>query len=66
MTNLTTPAKVWLAETFEFEYCAECAGDACHHTAVPVFGNWFARCDYAPSDDGTPHPVIRQFHREDI
>jgi hypothetical protein len=39
MSNLQTPAAEWLAETFEFEYCAECGGDAEHHTAIPFMGN---------------------------
>jgi hypothetical protein len=60
-SNLTTPASQWLAETFEFEFCEECGGDACHHTAVPFMGNWFARCDYPPAEDGTPHPVITAY-----
>lgn len=64
MSNLHIPADQWLRETFEFEYCAECHGDACHHTAVPVMGNWFARCDFPPAQDdaATPHPVIAAFH----
>jgi hypothetical protein len=78
MSNLTIPPADWLAELFEFEYCAECGGDAEHHTAIPFLGNWFARCDYPPNDtadhlpgdDGGPlhecerfHPTIRAFHR---
>jgi len=50
-------AATWLAEQFEFEYCAECGGDACHHTML-VGLDPFARCDYPPADDGTSHPVI--------
>lgn len=61
--NLHIPSATWLAELFECEYCAECRGDAEHHTALPVFGNWFARCDHGPSDDGTPHLIIQAFHR---
>lgn len=61
MSNLTIPPHEWLAELFETEYCAECGGDACHHTAIPFLGNWFARCDHAPSDDGTPAPVIQEY-----
>ena len=48
MSNLTTPAAEWLADLFEFEYCAECGGDACDHTAIPFLGNWFARCNKEP------------------
>jgi hypothetical protein len=62
VSNLATPAAQWLAELFECEYCAECGGDAQHHTAVPFLGNWFARCNF-PADDyaGTLHPTIATF-----
>lgn len=43
--NLIIKAETWLKEQFEHELCAECGGDAGEHTAVPMFGNWFARCD---------------------
>lgn len=42
------PAAEWLAEQFEFEWCAECGRDHRHHTALPILGNWFARCDREP------------------
>ncbi len=29
MSNLHMPPNEWLAELFEFEYCADCGGDAC-------------------------------------
>jgi len=64
MSNLSTPPRWWLRELFLFENCAECGGDERHHTAVPVFGNWLARCDYPPHDSGQhpepifPHPVV--------
>jgi hypothetical protein len=45
MSNLHISPEIWLKEMFEYEYCAECAGDAEHHTAVPFVGNWFARCE---------------------
>lgn len=61
--NLDIPAEVWLKELFEFEYCSECGGDAEHHTAIPLMGNWFARCDYPPEKDGTFHPVIKRFRK---
>jgi hypothetical protein len=65
MSNLTLPAAEWLAQLFECEYCAECGGDAQHHTAVPFNGNWFARCDFSPPDDGeTLHPTIAAYRRE--
>ena len=47
----------WLEQLFEFEYCAECGGDAADHEVclVPGIGNYFARClraDGAGTDDG--------------
>jgi hypothetical protein len=44
MSNLSIPAEQWLKELFEYEYCAECGGDAVDHEAVEFNGNWFARC----------------------
>lgn len=44
--------KIWLAQQFEFEWCAECGRDHRHHTAVLVMGNWFARCDLPPVMNG--------------
>lgn len=65
MSNLINePADEWLARQFEFEFCEECSGDACHHTAIPFLGNWFARCDFPPEDDGTPHETIQQYRKE--
>lgn len=52
MSNLHTPPADWLAELFEFEWCAECGRGAAGHTAVPFMGNWFGRCDHAPQFDG--------------
>jgi hypothetical protein len=75
MSNLTIPPAQWLAELFACEYCAECGGDAQHHTAVPFLGNWFARCDYTLTDaqlDAVPddapqsafwHPVIAAYRK---
>lgn len=53
----------WLAELFEYEYCAECGGDAQHHTAVPlpIAGEPFARCDYPTDAEGNYHPTIAAF-----
>jgi hypothetical protein len=36
----------WLEQLFEFEFCAECGGDAEDHVIclVPGIGNYFARC----------------------
>lgn len=42
--NLDIPPDVWLREQFQHEYCGECGGDAEHHLAVPLLGNWFAKC----------------------
>lgn len=62
MSNLKTRPDAWLARQFECEYCAECGGDAQHHTAVPFLGNWFARCDYPRNEkSGRVHPAIRRF-----
>lgn len=57
-------AKTFLEEYFKSEYCAECGGDAKHHTAVMLNDNWFARCDFQPLEDGNWHPVIAQFRKE--
>jgi hypothetical protein len=48
--NLWQDPQVWLARQFEFELCPECGKDAADHTAVPFVGNWFARCNSAPSE----------------
>lgn len=61
MGNLNIPARQWLSELFEYEFCAECGGDACHHTAVPFMGNWFARCDHPANDDGEMSPVVKAY-----
>ena len=69
MSNLGTPPAEWLAETFEFEYCAECGGDACHHMAIPFLGNWFALCRYPPvaaGDDVQMHPVIQSYRGQEV
>lgn len=65
-SNLNEDPAEWLERQFEFEYCAECRGDACHHTAFPFMGNWFARCDFPPAEDdaATPHPVIVAYREE--
>lgn len=62
------PAKQFLRETFEYEYCAECGGDTQHHVAVIVLGNWFAMCRYAPTQetDWKQHPVITRFHKGEV
>lgn len=40
-------AEEFLAELFEFELCAECAGDVKDHIAKPdQFGKWHAWCSY--------------------
>lgn len=74
MSNIRQlPAKEWLEELFDSEYCCECGGDENHHTAVPHMGNWFARCDYPPDckeiDGREPelheiyHPVIAKYRK---
>lgn len=60
----TQTAEDWLLNQFECEFCAECGGDAQHHTAVPFFGSWFARCDCPSDDDGLMHPTISRFRAE--
>jgi hypothetical protein len=44
----------WLEQLFEFEYCAECGGDAEDHEVcvVPGMGTFFARCK--PPGEGPP------------
>lgn len=58
----------FLRETFEYAYCAECGGDAQHHTAVIVLGNWFAMCNHPPSEETNwqQHPVITEFHHGQV
>ena len=51
-SNLSEDPQEWLARQFEFEWCPECGRDHRHHTAVPLAGNWFARCDLAPVYEG--------------
>ena len=63
MSNLDIPPQEWLEHLFEDEYCEECSGDAIHHTAIPFLGNWFARCDYPPDNEGNPHPIIVEYRR---
>ena len=46
MSNLNILPEQWLKEQFQFHFCDECNRDADDHTAVPVNGNWFARCDH--------------------
>lgn len=45
----------WLDRLFEFEYCAECGGDAQDHEVyiVPGMGTYFAWCMRANPDDLT-------------
>jgi hypothetical protein len=42
----------WLRDLFEFEFCAECGGDAEDHEvcAVPGMGTYFAKCLKPPLD----------------
>lgn len=61
MSNLNIPSKQWLEETFEYEYCHECGGDADHHHALPILGNWFARCLYPRGKHETLHPVVYNY-----
>lgn len=62
MSNLSQTAESFLNETFATEFCPDCGGDACHHTAYPFLGNWFAKCTFPEmGDDQTPHPVIAAY-----
>jgi hypothetical protein len=46
MNVISETPETWLRELFEFEYCAECGGDAEDHEVciVPGMGTFFARC----------------------
>lgn len=57
--------ETWLARLFADEYCAECGGDAQHHTVVPFMGNPFARCDHPSDNDGNRHPIIAAFREKE-
>jgi hypothetical protein len=48
----------WLERLFEFEYCAECGGDAEDHEVclVPGIGTYFARCLRTALDTTTDDP----------
>ena len=48
----------WLEQLFEYEYCAECGGDAEDHEVclVPGIGNYFARCK--PPGEGAGADVM--------
>lgn len=48
----------WLKQQFEFEWCGECGRDHRHHTAVPVLGNWFARCDLPAVEDDENGEIV--------
>ena len=53
--------EAWLEQLFEFEFCAECGGDAEDHVVclVPGIGNYFARClreDVASSSETRVRP----------
>jgi hypothetical protein len=56
----TDPAQ-WLIDLFEYEYCAECGGDAQHHTVVSVLDNPFARCDYPTDADGRQNIIVAAY-----
>lgn len=64
MSNLYIKGEDWLKEQFEHEYCAECGGDAEHHTAKSFLYNWFAWCDYPPDENESLHDVILDMRYE--
>ena len=47
----------WLRRLFEYEFCAECGGDAEDHEVCLVLGNYFARCKKSPFDDTNEEEV---------
>jgi hypothetical protein len=56
---MTETPDEWLEDLFEFEFCAECGGDAEDHEVciVPGMGTFFARCLRAgesKTDDSGP------------
>jgi len=55
-TNMGETPEEWLGRLFEYEYCAECGGDAEDHVVclVPGMGTYFARCRTASVH--TTHP----------
>lgn len=48
---MTESPEEWLERLFEFEFCAECGGDAADHEVGLVLGNYFAWCKQSPSVD---------------
>lgn len=61
MGNLNIPPEQWLKEQFEYERCSECGGDAEHHVALPILGNWFAQCKYPRDEEGELHIEIKRY-----
>ena len=57
-------AEDFLNEYFRYSYCCECGGDAVHHTAILINGNWFVRCDFPPPANCEQHPVIAEFRAD--
>ena len=55
-----TPSE-WLERLFEFEFCAECGGDADDHVVSLVLGNYFAWCKHpeAVADGGITERLPR-------
>jgi hypothetical protein len=54
--------EAWLEQLFEFEFCAECGGDANDHEVciIPGVGTYFARClreDEANSSETRVRPT---------
>lgn len=63
MSNLGTPSAEWLVELFEYEYCAECGGDADDHAAIPFLGNWFARCEHPLPEELSDDAIDAELRR---
>ncbi len=59
---MTETPDEWLEELFEFEFCAECGGDAEDHEVciVPGMGTYFARCRRAAETDSDVTLTLRR------
>ena len=55
--TVETPEE-WLERLFEFEFCAECGGDAVDHEVciVPGIGTYFACCLRAEKSENGDDP----------
>ena len=58
MSNLSIPSREWLKEQFEYECCDECGGGTEDHDAVPLLGNWFARCKKERAEEPAENETV--------